>query len=75
MPIYQFRNKIKNTQIWPRCFVAFSLSEAKTHAKEFEIRMNIANGYQPHLLFTFDYDNVTIIETEQNFNEEGYIEL
>jgi len=72
MKIYQFKNKIKNQQIWLRSFVALSLSDATKMAKEWENEMNKANDNVPHLLFTFDYDDVTIIDTD--ITEEGYLE-
>ncbi|KFZ26319.1 MAG: hypothetical protein KQ78_01492 [Candidatus Izimaplasma bacterium HR2] len=75
MKVYEFRNKIKNTQIWPRCFVAISLCEAIKMAQEFEDCMNEANGYAEHLLFTFDYQNGKMIETNRCFYKKGYVEL
>lgn len=75
MNVYEFRNKIKNTQIWPRCFVAISLCEAIKMAQEFEFCMNEANDNIEHLLFTFDYQNVKIIETNRCFYSKGYVEL
>jgi hypothetical protein len=70
--IYQFKNKIKNLQIWPRSFVAISLSSAIGMAREWEQEMNKANDNVPHLLFTFDYENVNIVDTD--IEDEGYLE-
>ena len=70
--IYQFNNKIKNLQIWPRSFVAISLSDAKGMAKEWSSQMNDANDNVPHLLFTFDYENVKIFDTD--IEKDGYLE-
>lgn len=75
MKVYEFRNKIKNTQIWPRCFVAISLCEAIKMAQEFENCMNEANDNVEHFLFTFDYQNVKIIEIDYELIKKGYIEL
>lgn len=70
MKLYQFKNKIKNTQVWTRNFVSISLWEAKKMAKEWELEMNKCNDNEPHLLFTFDYENVTVLDTE--IKKEGY---
>ncbi len=76
MKIYKFMNKIKNRQYkWPRYFVALSLRDAIDQAKEFEQRMNEANYYMEELLFTFDYDNVKVIENKGFFNKRGYLDL
>lgn len=39
-------------------------------AKEWELEMNKCNDNEPHLLFTFDYENVTVLDTE--IKKEGY---
>jgi len=74
--IYKFKNKIKNKQIWPRYFVAFSLSEAKQLAEDFQSRMNEANGWKKDLLFNLDFEHISVIETEdRSFAKSGYIEI
>ncbi len=74
MQIYQFKNNIKNQQIWPRNFVAISLSSAIEIAKDWSKMMNDANDNEPHLLFTFDIKNVKVMENKRDIQKEGYIE-
>lgn len=72
MKLYRFKNKIKNQQIWPRFFVALSLSDAKNMAKEWEMEINLNNDNVPHLLICFDYDDVEEFETTST--KVGYFE-
>lgn len=74
MQIYQFKNSIKNTQIWPRHFVAISLSEAIEMAREWTKMMNDVNDNEPHLLFTFDMENVIVMDNERDTQKKGYID-
>ena len=74
MKIYQFRNKIKNYQVWPRHFVAISLQEATEIAKEWSKMMNDVNDNEPHLLICLDYEDVKVLNNERTIQKRGYIE-
>lgn len=75
MAVYKFKNKLNNSQKWPRFFVAFSLIRAQELAEEFQNTINEANGDVGWLRLTFDFDDVTIVDTEKDYQREGYIEL
>jgi len=75
MNVYKFENTIKNTQIWPRYFVAFSLPDAIVQAKRFQILMNEVNMERKDLMLSLDFDGGIIVKTKRKYYRRGYIEL
>ncbi len=51
-----------------------SLSEAIMMAKDWGKMMNEANDLDPHLLISFDMENVKVIDNKRDVRKKGYID-